>query len=165
LTLVSKILSIKIPISIRNFILAGIAIFIGGAIYIFLRPSEYIFFNWLSNTWLNEWFIQIRVYSLNGSQFIPEWIIFSLPNGLWAFAYTMVIITIWNSCRSWVKYIWFSSIPILVLGFEFLQLAGFIKGTFCIQDIAFGLLGIFIGILIGLQKSKQFDHENDISLS
>jgi ABC-type lipoprotein release transport system permease subunit len=47
-----------------------------------------------------------------------------------------------------------ASIPILVLGFEIMQIPGIIPGTFCIQDIALGLLGLLLGIYIGTMKTK-----------
>jgi hypothetical protein len=165
MTALSNKISKKIITELRNFVVAGIAIFAGGIIYIFFRSSKFIFFRWICHTGLNEWLDQIRLHSLNSNNHIPGWIIFSLPDGLWAFAYALIITSIWKDSRSWIKYIWYFSIPILVLGFEFLQLAGIVRGTFCIQDIVLGIAGLFIGILTGLQKSKQFNYENENSIA
>ena len=46
-----------------------------------------------------------------------------------------------------MKYFWFMSIPVLVLGFEVLQLTGDLKGTFCWSDMFWGVLGITFGLL------------------
>jgi hypothetical protein len=59
-----------------------------------------------------------------------------------------------------LRYFWFASIPLLVLGYEFLQYAGVIPGTFCIQDIALGIAGIIIGIIVGIKIIKPNYHEN-----
>ena len=68
--------------------------------------------------------------------------------------YALLITRIWSGSNSWLKYFWMASIPLVVLGFEILQYAGLIPGTFCIQDIAFGVLGLVLGIFIGTIKTK-----------
>jgi hypothetical protein len=135
-------------------ILSGLAIFIGGLIYILLRPSEHLFFGWISNAGLDRWISPARSLSPLFSQLLPEWFVYSLPNALWAFAYALLITIIWSDSRSWLRYPWMASIPLLVLGFELLQYPGLIPGTFCIQDIALGLMGLVLGIYIGTMKTK-----------
>jgi hypothetical protein len=81
---------------------------------------------------------------------LPKWIVYSLPNGLWAFAYALLITGIWSDSKSCVKYFWMGSIPVLVLGFEILQYPGIIRGTFSMQDIALGIAGITVGIIVGM---------------
>jgi hypothetical protein len=135
-------------------ILSGFAIFVGGLIYILLRPSEHVFFGWISMMGLDHLISPARSLSHLFSQLFPNWIVFSLPNGLWAFAYALLITRIWSGSNSWLKYFWMASIPLLVLGFEILQYPGLIPGTFCIQDIALGLLGLVLGIFVGTMKTK-----------
>lgn len=134
--------------------LSGFAIFIGGLIYILLRPSEHLFFGWISQAGLASWISPARSLSPVLGQLFPDWIVYSLPNGLWAFAYTLLITTIWSGSKSWLKYFWMASIPLLVLGFEMLQFPGLIPGTFCIQDMVFGVLGLVLGIFVGTIKTK-----------
>ena len=136
--------SVKHPNRFYIFI-AVLAILMGGMIYIFLRPSEHVFF--------------ARHYPLSQSLHLPELIIFSLPNGLWAFAYALIITRIWLGSKSWLKYFWMASIPVLVIGFEVLQLAGIISGTFSMQDIAFGLVGLVLGSIVGNKLFKSNNHE------
>ena len=139
--------------------LSALAILSGGIIYIFLRPSEHVFFGWINAVGLDNWFSFARYNSSSLSLLFPEWIVFSLPNGLWAFAYALIITSIWSGSKSWLRYFWMASIPVLVLGYEVLQSAGIIRGTFCIQDIAFGLAGLIIGILVGNRIIKSNNHE------
>ena len=134
--------------------LSALAIFFGGLIYILLRPSEYLFFGWIQLAGLSQWISPARSLSPLLGQLFPDWIIFSLPNGLWAFAYALLITSIWSGSKSWLKYFWLASIPLIVLGFEILQYPGLIPGTFCIQDIVFGVLGLVLGIFIGTIKTK-----------
>ena len=88
-----------------------------------------------------------REKSLSINSFLPDWMVYSLPNGLWAFAYTIIVLRIWKGSNSIVKYFWFLSIPVLVFGFELLQLTGDLKGTFCWSDMLWGAIGITLGLL------------------
>jgi hypothetical protein len=127
---------------------------VGGLIYILLRPSEHGFFSWINALGLDRWFNHARSLSPSFSHLLPDWFVFSLPNGLWAFAYALLITGIWSGSKSWLRYFWLASIPVLVLGFEIMQYPGIIPGTFCIQDIALGLIGLAFGIFIGTIKTK-----------
>ncbi|MCK5137729.1 MAG: hypothetical protein KAR19_18230 [Bacteroidales bacterium] len=131
----------------------------GGIIYIFLRTSEHVFDGWISTIGLDNLFSLARHHSPSLSLHLPDWIIFSLPNGLWAFAYALIITSIWLGSKSRARYFWMASIPILVLGFEVLQYVGIIRGTFCIQDIAFGMAGLTLGIIVGIKIIKPDNHE------
>ena len=140
-------------------LLCAFAIFLGGIIYILFRPSEVIFFYWFRTVGLDNWFNLARHKSLSLYQYLPEWIVFSFPNGLWAFAYALLITVIWSGSKSLSSYFWMVSIPVLVLGFEILQYAKVIPGTFCIQDITLGLAGLITGIQVGIKINKFKNHE------
>jgi hypothetical protein len=133
-------------------LLSVLAISLGGIIYILLRPSEQVFFNWINAIGLDNWFNFTKSYSLYFSLLFPEWFTYSPPNGLWAFAYAFLITTIWSEGRSWLKYFWMASIPVLVLGYEILHYAGVIPGTFCMQDKIMGGEGQSIGLFIGFRN-------------
>lgn len=108
-----------------NFVLISlIALIGGGSIYILFRPVEAKFFNWFTIIESRNWLFIIREESLSVIGFLPPWILYSLPNGLWAFAYTLIIMYLWTRSKSLMKYFWFGSIPVLVFGFEILQLIG-----------------------------------------
>jgi hypothetical protein len=92
-------------------------------------------------------------------QQLPEWIVFSLPDGLWSFAYTLVIITIWIDSHSIVKYAWYASIPLLVLGFKFLQGSGIAAGTFCLNDIIWVIVGLLTGMVTAIITLNKSPHE------
>jgi hypothetical protein len=139
---------------------AVLALLLGGMIYILLRATEPVFFRWIRAVGLGGWFNVARHSSVSLRHIFPEWIVFSLPNGLWAFAYALIITGIWSDSKSWLKYFWLASIPLLVLGYEILQYTGTIPGTFCMQDIAMGTAGLITGILVGTKTIKPNNHEN-----
>lgn len=148
----------SIPVRSRgsNLIMAALALVAGGAIYLFLRTSDFVFFRWIETTGLPvNWIAWARDHLFYGRSPLPAWIIYSLPGGLWAFAYTVLILTIWKNNRSRVKYFWMATIPALVFGFESLQLTGIVPGTFCLQDMMLGMAGIGLGFLLVTDTRKK----------
>jgi hypothetical protein len=131
------------------------AIITGGFIYIFLRPAEPEFFNWFNRIGFDTWLTGIRERSLNFYNFFPKWIVFSLPGGLWAFAYSLFILNIWTGSTSIMKYFWFMSIPVLIFGFEILQFTGALRGTFCLNDIIWGAIGIIAAIAMVYMRNMK----------
>jgi len=142
-----------------HVIISALALLAGGLVYILFRPSEIVFFSWIRAIGFDNWFNLVRNSSLPSSPKLPEWIVYSLPDGLWAFAYALLITVIWKGSNSRIKLFWMASIPLLVLGYEILQYANIIPGTFSIQDIALGIAGVTIGIIVGIKIFKSNYHE------
>ncbi len=132
------------------YIIAFVAILFGVIIYALWRPDTIRFFVWLEAVGLRDPVKNIRMYMHPLHTRIPEWIIYSLPNGLWAFSYALIITHLWRDNNSVVKYMWFGSIPMLAIGYELLQYAGVLQGVFCYQDLFLSFAGIGMGAIIGL---------------
>ncbi len=141
----SKLHILKRCYSSTSLLWPLLALVTGGFIYILLRPVEPVFFSWIRTIGLESLLAAARGQP-DPPRGLSSWMVYSLPNGLWAFAYTFLMISLWRSSRSVVKYIWYLSIPLLVFGFEILQLSG-IRGTFCWNDILLGALGILTGVI------------------
>jgi hypothetical protein len=144
------------------FLLSILTILSGGIIYILLRPSEPVFFSWIKFVGLEDFIFNTREKTLLFGQFLPEWFIYSLPNGLWAFSYSFIITVVWWKSKSRLKFFWIASIPILVFGFELFQYLEILMGTFCIGDIVFGVLGILAGNALGIKTNKINSYEKDM---
>ena len=130
------------------FVMAGLALVLGGSIYIMFRTPTFRFFRWAETAGFGQLLQKIRADYFLGPHHSPEWFVYSLPEGLWAFAYATIISSMWIGRLSWVKYLWIASIPVLPLGYEILQLTGAIPGTFCLTDILSGLVGGSLGITL-----------------
>jgi len=135
------------------------SLFVGACIYVFLRPSEPIFFDWLNKIGLQETMGSIRAESVIWHTILPEWVVYSLPNGLWAFSYSTFITYLWSDSTSKIKFVWMGTIPLVVFGFELLQLTSAVPGTFCKQDLMFLAAGTGCGILAGVKIIKYNHHE------
>jgi hypothetical protein len=144
-------------------LLSASALVLGGTIYILFYTSQPVFFNWIRAAGMNNWLSLARHYSLSASSDLPQWIIYSLPDGLWAFAYAVLITGIWIRNHSGLKYFWMSTIPVLIIGLELLQYTGMVRGTFSFQDIAFEISGLLFGIYIGIKITKSHPHEKSIA--
>jgi len=135
--------------------MSSLAVLAGGLIYILFRPTEPLFFNWFSVVGIENWLYTVREESLSVYSILPQWIVYSMASGLWAFAYTLIVLSIWTGSKSILKYFWFLSIPVLVFGFEVLQLTGDLQGTFCLNDILWSAIGITIGFITVSVRYRQ----------
>lgn len=138
--------------AIQAFIFA-LPLIAGGLIYVFLRFEDTRFLNWMSSTGIENLLQPFRKNILLFSGFFPDWFVNSLPNGFWAFSYAFLISLLWWGNNSLVKYFWLASIPVLVFGFEILQLTSHIPGTFCLEDLLFGALGIAFGFFTAIKSN------------
>lgn len=140
-------------------IISTFAVILGGAIYLLFRNSEIVAVHWLNSLGMDGWIREVRSLELSSNLLIPQWIIYSLPNGLWAIAYAMIISYIWIGHSSWFKWVWLSTIPLLVFGFEMLQYLKILPGTFCLQDLLSASIGMILGVLIGIRMQKNKKNE------
>lgn len=137
--------------------ISALSVLLGWMIYVLFRSSDIAALHWMHSIGADGWIQHIRSLVPGSGLSIPSWIIYSLPNGLWAFAYALIISSLWIRHTSRIKWIWLSTIPTLVLGFELLQYPKILPGTFSMEDLLSGTAGILLGIFIGikLQKSKK----------
>ena len=89
--------------------------------------------------------------------FIPNWVLFSLPDGLWVYSFSSAIIIIWNDNRKVL--ILLLSIP-LIFGpaVELLQLLNLFKGTFDIKDLIITIVAFILSLNFNL-KTNQYENQ------
>ena len=68
---------------------------------------------------------------------LPEWALYSLPNGLWALSYVVLIDGLFHRYSLDTRMAWAAAIPLCGVAGEILQAAGIVPGTFDWVDIAF----------------------------
>jgi hypothetical protein len=121
-------------------------VILGGLIYIVLRPNSILFYSWLEYFHVYSIIHKIRLNLSSYYLLFPNWFIYSMPNGLWAFSYSAIICQLWFKRSEGIKFFWFTTIPIVCIGYEVMQYLGVIKGTFCLIDLSFCFLGIVLGL-------------------
>jgi|TARA_R100000501_G_C2625010_1_gene118362 hypothetical protein len=87
---------------------------------------------------------------------LPGWAVFNLPDLLWTFSWTNLMLILWEFDLNWKDMLWFSTPLVLSILFEYAQKFGFIGGTFDTKDLFYYIFGYIIAILINL---KNFTNE------
>lgn len=119
-------------------------LFLGGVIYILFRTSSLKMFDWYYKIGLSNSINNLRDYSNPIVKDIPNWVLYSLPDGLWLFSYLSLMLFIWQNSVSFKNIFWILIIPILAIGSELGQLFGIIIGTFDFSDLLFYIFGMIL---------------------
>src|ERR1700750_1456974 len=123
----------------RKILILLLPVILGGIIYIAFRSDQLLLFNWLSSIdgvrKLNNYGNTILVF---------HWFKYSLPDGLWLYSYTSLMLEIWRYRINEQSLFWIFSLPFIALSSEFLQLFKVIPGTFDFLDLIFYSLGIVL---------------------
>lgn len=136
----------------RTYIIINIIIplIVGVAIYALYRNGNLLFFTWV------EYVIGLKPslnFSLDLTQIlmnlhIPNWIIFSLPDGIWIYVLTSTIFVVWAQK---IHLFWLSVPIFLGIGLEIFQLYNLVPGTFDSIDLIFLLSGYALALFLGIR--------------
>jgi len=130
-----------------------ISLLIGGLIYIFFRVTTLKMFGWYSSIGLERFIKNIRKLTLHFTSQVPEWILYSLPDGLWIFSYICLMLLIWHNNISSKNAFWVLAIPTLAICSEIGQSLNFVPGTFDFFDLLSYIFGMTLPFIF---FNKQF---------
>ena len=117
-----------------------LTLLLGILIYLLFRPDNLIYNNFFSSP------IKLSI-EINSK--LINFLIYSLPNGLWSLSYSQLIFHIYK-VKS-LKTILLSSVMVFLgISIEILQIQGFINGTFDFYDI-FSYIILYLTIIL-IQK-------------
>ncbi|MDZ7846933.1 MAG: hypothetical protein U5L96_09250 [Owenweeksia sp.] len=119
---------------------------VGGLIYIAFRSDTLLMFKYIAAISLDTPIEYLREITLTTKKYLPNWLLFSLPDGLWIFSYVTLTLFIWNNKITKENIFWITIIPCTVILFEIAQLLTFTPGTFDLVDLAFYLIGAALPI-------------------
>lgn len=129
----------------RNLFLAHIfSLFIGGGIYLFFRTEKLLMFKWINSLGAEGVLNKIRLITLNFRPSIPDWLLYSLPDGLYVFSYVSLMLAVWNMKFTLTSIFWILNIPLIIIVSEIGQLLLIVPGTYDIKDLSFYLLGTIL---------------------
>lgn len=111
-------------------ILSIILVSIGGCIYLMQRTTGILMFRIIDFLGLTDVVAGLRDSVLQ----MPEFIVFSLPGGLWAASYILLSDAVFAGQPKQTRLAWGSLIPIIGLASELLQAVGLCPGTTDWQD-------------------------------
>jgi hypothetical protein len=136
----------------------ALPLFIGGMTYITWRSDSLLMFSWFEYLGLGEVVSDWRSFAAPIKRSLPDWFIFSLPNGLWTYSFMVAMTVLWGTESSNFKWLYLFLAPICSVGAEAGQLIGLVPGTFSVEDFGCCLIacicGYFINrVLINQQRS------------
>jgi hypothetical protein len=142
---------VKLKISNINLILFHVIspLTLGGLLYVVFRTKSLRMFSWFESIGINTQISFLREYFSPLKSWLPSWVYFSLPDGLWVYSFTSIILILWaGKINFWLIIPFTSGILIEILqGFLF-------KGTFDRTDLIFSIIGFFLSIFI-INKNKK----------
>jgi hypothetical protein len=132
--------------------IAVVCLLAGAAIY-FSTRSE--------NILLNQWLAHIAdgkglqfFQGLISNVWVPDWILYSLPDALWMMALTLFILMIWDFKIHRRSLAWLTLAVVAGTGLEVLQGLHWMRGTFDVVDLLLIFLAASIPIMITLLKQR-----------
>ena len=136
-----------------SFYHVWIPVLIGGLIYTLFRVDTLLVFKMYEFLQVDGFIDYVRSYTMLWE--IPDFVKYSLPDGLWVYAFTYFVVSLWkfDESKGKEKYI-FMIIPLLCgVGGELLQLYFKSIGTFDFHDLIISLLAYIAGY-ISVSQSK-----------
>ena len=122
-------------------------IFFGGTIYILFRTKDLLMFKWFYSLGLYNFINSLRNIFYQYKYLIPKGIIFSLPDALWVYSFTMFLSLFFENFFT-ISFVFLVSIIV-----EIFQL-NFVTGTFDVNDLIYMFLFYLFAIYI-LKKEKK----------
>lgn len=143
-------------ISKKKFFLIIFPLFLGVFIYIFFRSRHLFYYNFFHILDIDENIREYRILIWKYRKSIPNWIIYSLPDGLWL--YSLGIALLYGSRSFTLDSLLFSGITCFMVFFEFFQRRfgghGSLVGTFDLTDIYCFTGGFFLALLTSFFSIK-----------
>lgn len=125
---------------LKILFLSAFPMLFGGLIYLSFRDTSLLMFRWVEIVGLTESVITIRTTLQETFPRVPEWIRYSLPDGIWIFSLSILLGEIWIESSFHRLVAWLLVAPVLGIGGEMGQAIGVVPGSFCLVDVAVSLI-------------------------
>lgn len=136
----------------------------GLSIYMLFRAQSLIIFDWFVGTGLWEFVELLRARSAALNDLIPGFMIFSLPDALWVYSLTSLMLIIWNGSGGTSRLIWISLGLILGAGAEIGQLLGLVRGTFDAVDLLLCIVAAVASLVLIAPQAFTIKYREKTSL-
>lgn len=123
------------------------ALLIGSLLYMLARPANLVAFDWFDAVGLGHLLTAARSATSGIAQALPHAVKFSLPDGLWAFAFTNTMVAIWGRKLSRASAPWIALGPVVAIGSELGQALDLVPGTFDTVDLVCVVVGGLLPLL------------------
>ena len=106
---------------------------VGGLTYLLFRPCTLLMFRLVDALGAMTVLGDCRAWASDSGAWLPEWVVYSLPNALWSAAYILTIEALLTPSRN--KVVIAGIMPVAGAVTEWLQAIGVLSGTFDVLDI------------------------------
>jgi len=134
---------------------ATLSLLIGCTLYLSFRPTSLIMFHWAKAVGLMPAVLYLRGTFAFAFQYLPSWVVYSMPFALYVLSYMLLVKTIWWRSRSISYQAWLWLLPFLSLISEIGQWAKVVPGTFDVMDVGTVLAVVCSALVFRLHSSKE----------
>lgn len=137
---------------IQEFLLKVVLpLFLGGIIYILFRTDTLLMFSWFKSFGLGEVITNWRKSTFQKYD-IPLVLIYSLPDSLWVYSFSNIMLQVWQYNLSLNSIFWLLFVPIVAIFSEVGQFFNLISGTFDLTDLVFVCIALSMSYFKILNK-------------
>ena len=123
---------------------------LGASIYVLWRPTRLRVFSWLAKLGLGDAVTGARQGAAGLGERLPGWVLYTLPDALWALALSAAMARIWREAlRARGAWVWLAMGAGIGAGGEGLQWLGWLPGTADWADALASLMGAGLGLWLG----------------
>lgn len=142
--------------------LSVVLMILGGAVYVWFRSSGLVMFTLLGDKDVVLSSIPFRTITISYGHALPDWFLYSLPDGLWLASYLCLMAFLWRGSIKAANAFWYTVVPVMAIASEFAQLGGYIPGTFDPLDVACYVVATLIPLaFLNTSKHKPTYHAID----
>lgn len=120
----------------------------GSLLYILFRTSNLKMFNWFEKLNILSFINTLRDSTTIYTDYLPNIILYSLPDGLWLFSYVSLVLFLWKNEIRNENLFWIFIVPIISIFSELGQLIKIVPGTFDLADLVMYLSGTILPFII-----------------
>ncbi|MBU4185806.1 MAG: hypothetical protein KKI12_10045 [Proteobacteria bacterium] len=122
---------------------------VGAFIYILFRKESLTVFLWFDKVSLLDTVMSLRDVVIGFKDKMPIIILYSLPDGIWVYSATYLMLIIWKgNMKNITALFWISAPLFLSIETELLQSIHIVQGSFCLYDMAFYIIGFILPVTI-----------------
>jgi hypothetical protein len=134
-------------------------ILVGCLIYTLWRKPTLLVFYWYHCVGLDGVINAWRLAAEPIRSWLPNWFLFSLPDGLWVYAITSFMAALWFNAPK--QYVWFWTYigAALAIGGEFGQSIGLVQGAYDTTDVIFYVAGLVLAKFVVSRKGAKYERD------
>jgi len=121
---------------------------VGGVVYLLFRNTHMLMFRWVDLLGWTPALMDARHLAAPIRQWLPGWLLFSLPDGAWVFSCTAFFAHLWPDGPGWMRWGWIGLGSALAAGGEIGQVLGLVPGTFDGRDLVAYLAAAGLALLV-----------------